>query len=137
MKIPKLQLGLTSEYGAFNGNIAYAEGSTAENPKSMIQFFGLPNNRTAEQLAEMPECAEAWAFARHVVTASNERDALCAKVAALVEAFQSLVYECRETTGALGYAERRDANLTGASHRFAAAVQKAEAAIAAAGGSAE
>lgn len=26
MKIPKLQLGLTSEYGAFNGNIAYAEG---------------------------------------------------------------------------------------------------------------
>lgn len=77
MKIPKLQLGLTSEHGAFNGNIAYAEGSTAENPKSMIQFFGLPNNRTAEQLAEIPECAEAWAFARHVVTASNEHDALC------------------------------------------------------------
>lgn len=83
MKIPKLQLGLTSEHGAFNGNIAYAEGSTAENPKSMIQFFGLPNNRTAEQLAEIPECAEAWAFARHVVTASNERDALRAQVAAL------------------------------------------------------
>ena len=96
MEFPKLQLGLKSGYGAFNGNVAYVEGSTAEKSNSVIQFFGLPINRTVEELAEMPDCAEALAFAQYAVAAINEAATLRAQVAALVAAGEMCIVELKD-----------------------------------------